>query len=110
MCHLEIFGVFDEGHAEEIGNFSGEVEAVFFVKAHGALERLGGIERNARAPYGDQVFLRGFEQALRDAAPVRFRRHSHSAEVALRGGDRSGADSPNNMTLRVDGNEHSHGC
>jgi hypothetical protein len=30
--------------------------------------------------------------------------------VALRGGDRSSADSPNNMTLRVDGNEHSHGC
>ncbi len=59
----------DEGHADEISDFSTE-EAAFFVEAHGALERLGGIEGDARAPFGDQVFA-GVTRESRTAASAR---------------------------------------
>src|SRR3979409_263836 len=90
-----LFGVLDEGHAEEIGDFPGTRKTVFFVEAHGALERLGSIERDARAPFGEQMFFHGFQQALGDAASVALRRYGHSAEVAFRGGDHRAANRSN---------------
>src|SRR6266702_4718001 len=104
LAVAEVLEVFDEGHAEEVGDFSGALEAVFFVEAHGALERLGGIERDARAASAGQVFFDGVEQELRDAASVPLRRHGHSAQVAFLGRDHSTTDGSDDIATRVERN------
>src|SRR4029077_18509336 len=93
----ERLGILNEGHAEEIGGFPGTTVAIFFIEPHGALEWFGGIERDARTPFGEQVFFDGVQQALRDAATLPFRRYGHSTQVTFHGGDRSAADGSDNL-------------
>jgi hypothetical protein len=107
---LQLLDVLNEGHAEEVGDFSGAVVAVFFVEAHGTVERLSRVEGDAGATRGEQVFFDAVQQSPGDAAAVVFRRDGHSAEVAFRGRDRSAAYCSNDLALRVDGNYHGHGC
>jgi hypothetical protein len=60
--------------------------------------------------FGEQMFLHGFQQVLRDAASVPFRVNSHPAQVALRGRDRAAADGSEDVAFGADCNQDGHGC
>jgi hypothetical protein len=64
---VQPLGQLEQPYAKEVADPAREAEAISFVEASGAQERLGRIEADERAALLAQLGLDGVEEALRQA-------------------------------------------
>ena len=89
--------VLDEGHAKEIGDLSGTTKTVFFVKAHGAPKRLGGVQGDAGTVPAVKAGFGMLQQLGSDSSALAGWEYGHASKVAFLGADDLTGDGANNL-------------
>ena len=99
---------FEEGHAEEIGDFARTAVAEFFIEVHGALERRSAVECDAGAILAAKFVFAAGQQLGGDSGALASWQQGHASKVAFVLADGLAGDGADDFTGRSLGDENLH--
>ncbi len=99
---------FEEGHAEEIGDFARTAVAEFFVEVHGTFERRRGVQRDAGAILPAKFGFGVGQQLGSKSRALTGGEDRHASEVAFVLADGLAGDGADDLAGRSLGDENLH--